>query len=370
MTETPAGTPPPEDEFAGIPSPRRRPSWLSLVVAVFAAYLIFHQRADVMYALSSSSPQSIEATPEGAPVFAAGGPSDLPVNRYVRVTGTPDFESGLSLDAKGAWKFRQMLRMLGTNGRLFVQRVNDPLPVELAERTSYAGRLVRLDALPFAASIRRYFSQHVTTTHFFDPRRVHERLAGGAVPLVVVDRAGQAVELAGNRIVILTIIKPDALTVEVPADRYPTADSARKAILATGARTSGDGIRITVAPPEAWRFSVTLPEGPTTKTISALADLAPEAHLLPVVDDVQVRAKDLTPGEGGLAFISADGARRGTALFDSLRGVRTTEQVAIPEDAYLVLEGEEPRHHYKAVVSSVFLLGFAVLSLLALWKKA
>ena len=62
-------------------------------------------------------------------------------NRYVRVTGTPDRESGLEIDTKGSWVFTQLFRVLGTGDHLFLHRPPSPLPAALAESDSFEGRL-------------------------------------------------------------------------------------------------------------------------------------------------------------------------------------------------------------------------------------
>ena len=58
-----------------------------------------------------------------------------------------------------------------------------------------------------------------------------------------------------------------------------------------------------------------------------------------------------------------------TILNTGLRGVRTTAAVAIPDRALLLIEGERPAQHYKAVVAAVFLAAFAFVNLLALYKN-
>ena len=133
------------DEFAGVAAPRTRHPALVAGVVLLAAYLIFHVRSDLTYALSSSSPRDVG---DARSLFAPGAPP-LPENRLVRVQGMPDRESALELDTKGSWKFSQFFRVLGTGNQLFIHRPEDPLPRSKAERDVFVGRLIPVSNLPF-----------------------------------------------------------------------------------------------------------------------------------------------------------------------------------------------------------------------------
>jgi hypothetical protein len=50
--------------------------------------------------------------------------------------------------------------------------------------------------------------------------------------------------------------------------------------------------------------------------------------------------------------------------------VRTLATVQIPDDAFLLREGERPRDHFKILIVAVFLLGFAAVNLLALRPRS
>jgi hypothetical protein len=50
--------------------------------------------------------------------------------------------------------------------------------------------------------------------------------------------------------------------------------------------------------------------------------------------------------------------------------VRTLATVQIPDDAFLLREGERPRDHFKILIVAIFLLGFAAVNLLALRARA
>jgi len=176
------------DEFAHVPSPRTRHPLLALAAAALAFFLVWHVRQELRYALSSAEPLDLgEARVTFSPRTTMTGLD----NRYVRVRGTPDRESGLEVDTKGSWTFSQFFRVLGTGDRLFVHRRESPLPPARAEDDVFEGRLVRFGELPFEDAVRAYFAAHVAASHFFaldDLRAALGAARGGA--LALRDRAG------------------------------------------------------------------------------------------------------------------------------------------------------------------------------------
>jgi hypothetical protein len=158
------------DEFAGIPSRRGRHPVLAVAAIALALFLGFKLRADLAYALSATTPLDLGDARD----LAGRSSAALPVNRYVRLAGRADRESAVILDTQGSWQFRQLFRLLGTGNRFFVRRAPDPLPVELAEKDTFTGLLIRLEDLSFAPAIRRHFVAHVSATHFFAPRALHQ----------------------------------------------------------------------------------------------------------------------------------------------------------------------------------------------------
>ena len=137
---------------------------ITLAGALLAFFLVFYGWRDLRYALSSGDPLEL-GTPRWSSI-ASKATAGLE-NRYVRVAGTPDRESALELDTKGSWVFSQLFRVLGTGDRLFVHRLQNPLPADRAEADVFEGRLIRIDELPYADAIRGYFAKHVVATHYF-----------------------------------------------------------------------------------------------------------------------------------------------------------------------------------------------------------
>jgi hypothetical protein len=349
----PPGVPrgPAPDEFAGIRArPTRHPVLAAITVAL-AAFLVFQIRDDVRYALSPARPRELG----DARGLARAAPSEVPVNRYVRLTGLPDRESGLILDAHGSWAFTQFFRLLGTDNKVFVRRAPDPLPVQLAESDVFTGRLLRFHHLSFDQSIRRHLARHVSATHFFDVAALEAAL--GRAPLTVTDRLGEAVTLAGEDELAIDTARRDEVTIEVPAARL---DAARAALRAQGGEersTSPAGDRVALL--------ARLPPARRDAALAALSDLDRRVRIGPARTTTRARVSALRVAPDGLAVSGSGPTGQQVLPRGEIQAVRTMAPVVIPDDAWLLVEGERPRDHLRDLIVAVFLAGFALINLLA-----
>ena len=349
------------DEFAHIPRSATRHPLIAVGGAVLALYLIFHLRHDLRYALSAGEPVDAGAARTS---FASGQGGALE-NRYIRVSGHPDRESALEIDTKGSWVFSQFFRVLGTGDRLFLHRRENPLPAARAEADVFEGRLVRFGELTFADSIRDYFAKHVTATHFFAPELFARAVEGraGAGALGVIDRNGDPVTLAADETIALEIARPERVQIGLPRSRFPTEDAAQAAIkarggeilasrgLVKGAAAAGPAsgpLSAAPAPPERWMFVVTFP---AERRQAALGEIG-----------------DLGAAPGGLSVRAAGEPERRLATAE-LAAVHTMAPVVIPDDAYLLVEGDRPREHASTILLALILAVFAAVNVVGLVRN-
>lgn len=333
-----------------------------MAVVVLSAFLIFHQRKDVVYALSSSSPRMLGA----AAGLVKTGAAEIPENRYVRITGTPDFESALILDTQGEWKFRTFFRVLETDRRLFVQRAAGPLPLDMVQNNSFAGRLVRLESVSFSDSIRKYFAQHVTSTRVFDANEFRRAMEDKRLPGTLLDTLGESVNVAGNELLSLDVRVPLHYHVDVPREFYDNLEMATKVLTRAGAVVQSEGKSvIREANLSGFAFDCTFPADRESQVFSAVADIAGRTRIIPVVQHVVAPLTQLRAVAGGLEFTKPGGSPVQLMAWENVKSMRTTSTLNIPQDAYLLFEGERPSSHYKSVVATAFLLAFGLVNLLA-----
>jgi hypothetical protein len=341
------GPPGPPDEFAGIPSrPSRHPVIAAAAIAL-AGYLVFQIRADVRYALSPATPIELGD--------ARALPANAPTNRLVRLSGHGDRESALILDTQGAWTFSQFFRLLGTEDRVFVQRAPDPLPLALADRDVFTGRLVPFRELSFQESIRRHFASQVSATNFFEPAALKAALAHPR-PLTLADRLGQTVTLGGDAELAVDTLVPGALRIELPADRWPDLARARSLVADQG------GVVLSAETTDNHRQAVVarFPQPRHEIALAALSDLDRRVRILPARTTTRVRIADLSASDAGLVTPKA------VLPYADVQSVRSVAPVRIPDGAWLLIEGDHPRDHIRSVLVAVLLVGFALVNLLAL----
>ncbi len=348
------------DEFANVPSSGRRHPIVAIAAAGLAMFLLYQLHGNLLYALSHTRARDL-----GDARGVAAMPLDkLPINRYVRITGMADRESGVIIDTAGSWHFSQFFRLLGTHSRIFVSRVADPLPVEQAERDVFVGRLLRFRDLSYQAAIRKYFANRITATHFFAPTSVRDRVAvTGGGPVVLADMLGDKVSLAPNDEIAIDVARPAQVEVDLPRAKYPTAAAARAAVEQQGAKVLDQAGRGGDA--KTLALVVTFPDGKRDQVMNAISNLDTRIRFLPVRVTHEVRVADLASDKDGLVLKSRAAAPQVLPL-DRILDVRTQAAVQIPDDALLLREGERPSDCYKDLVVAIFLLAFAAINLLAL----
>jgi hypothetical protein len=357
------GSAAPIDEFAGVPSPRRRHPVLAVAAALLAVFLLYQLHEDVFFALSHSEARDIG----DARSLAALPLGKAPLNEYVRLSGMADRESGVTIDTAGSWQFTQFFRLLGTRSRVFLRRVPDPIPVEQAERDVFVGRLVRFADLSFADAIRKHFANRVSATHFFAPAAVRERVAttaGG--PVALDDMMGEKVSLAPTDELSIDVARPADIVVELPLAKFADRAAAQDAIAQRGGKILEDAVKASDA--KSIAVVATFPAEKRDQAMQALSELDELVRFRPARATHTVTIAGLTAGQDSLRIQVAGQV---TDLpMSQIIAVRTLATVQIPDDALLLREGERPRDHFKILVVAVFLLGFAAVNLLALRARA
>jgi hypothetical protein len=371
------------DEFAHIKRRRSRHPLITLAGALLAFFLVFYGWRDLRYALSSSDPLELG---NAALVFNNAKATAGLENRYVRVAGTPDRESALELDTKGSWVFSQLFRVLGTGDRLFVHRLQNPLPADRAEADVFEGRLIRIDDLPYADAIRGYFAKHVTATHYFAADAALKALAARApgAPVSIVDRGGDKASLSADEALAIEVARPDEVQVGLPRARFATEDAARAAITSRGGEVTaakglvkappppgaGAGNLLATAPetPSRWTFVVRFPAARRQAALDELGDIDRLVEIRDAREIIAVHANELAVDNGTLVVHAAGAPERRVAAAD-IATVHTMAPVVIPDDAYLLVEGDRPREHMNSIFIALVLVVFGVFNIVALVRN-
>jgi hypothetical protein len=355
------GPAPAADEFAHIPDRSRRPPLLVVLTVAVAVFLIVRLRHDVSFALSPATPIELGE----ARTLAGTSLEQLPLNRYVRLQGLPERESAVILDPRGSWEFSQLFRLHGTRGRFFVRRSQDPLPVALAERDRFTGRLLHFSDLSFAGSIGQHFATRVTATHFFRPADLAAALARSTRPVVVRDVAGEPVTLNPSERLTFDVVRPGEYRLELPRARFPDRARAEAAVQAAGGRALE-----TRETEPSWIVRASIPDATRDKVLSALTDQDRAIQFRMARDAVEIALSDLRASAEGFDFGASAPALAGPVAPARIAAIRILTTVQVPPDAVLLIEGEAPRSQLKSVAILVILVVFGTVSLLALRRPA
>ncbi|HET6281428.1 MAG TPA: hypothetical protein VFH73_10685 [Polyangia bacterium] len=352
----------PDDEFANVPSARTRHPVIAVAAALLAFFIVYYKRGDLAYSLTAGEPRDLGQartlflTPERVAAFD---------NRTVRIAGVPDRENALELDTKGSWTFTQFFRVLGTGGRLFVHRLQNPLPAYRAEHDVFEGRLLKISDLSFHGAIRRYYATHVSATHFFAPEEFARVIAASPAGQLVVlrDVAGDEVRLSPADLVAIDVRRPDEVVVGLPRDKFHDEAAARIEIEKHGGAVTGPAEpAVANGPPaERYTFVARFPPERRQQALGALGDLDRRVEIRENRQSHKARLSDLTATADRLAIPGQPAIA--TA---SISAVKTLAAVQIPDDAYLLIEGELPRDHFHTVIASALLMLFGVVNLIGL----
>jgi hypothetical protein len=234
------------------------------------------------------------------------------------------------------------------------------LPLELAEHDVFTGRLVPFKDLSFQESIRRHFSANVSATHFFALDAL-EAAVGKGGPLTLTDRAGQKVTLAPEDQLTIDVAAPGELRIELPADRWPELNKARAAVAEQGGQVLSAESTLLRRQAVVARF----PDDRREAALAALSDLDRRVLIGPARTTHKVRAGELTTTADGLVA-RPRGAAEVALPRAQIAAVRSVAPVRIPEGAWLLLEGDQPREHLKSVLIAVALVVFGLVNLFAL----
>jgi len=196
---------------------------------------------------------------------------------------------------------------------------------------------------------------------------VKEKVAASAGgPLLMSDLLGEKVTVAPTDDLSVDVARPADVQVDLPRKKFRDLAAARAAVEAHGATVLEDATR--AGEDKSISLVITFPAEKRDQGMSAISDLDPLVRYRPVRTTYTVRAGDLSAGKEGL--LVKVGAETKELSLTQILAIRTVAAVQIPDDALILLEGDRPAEHYKTVVVAVFLLGFAVLNLLALRSRA
>ena len=197
---------------------------------------------------------------------------------------------------------------------------------------------------------------------------------------------GDTVALDERETIAVDVAQPDQVRIGLPRDRFVTEESARGALTSRGGevvRTLGavkakaaaaapesGPLSSTPEPPQRWTFIVKFPPAVAQAALDAIGNLAQDVEIRDARQTVEVKLEDVSPSgvPGGLVIRPGQGAPRTLAPAE-IAAVHTMAPVVIPDDAYLLVEGDRPREHAPTVVIALILVMFGAVNLVGLFRE-
>jgi len=113
---------------------------------------------------------------------------------------------------------------------------------------------------------------------------------------------------------------------------------------------------------------VTFPAERRQAALGELGDLDRLVEIRDARETLTARAGDIAAAPGGLALRPAGEPERRVATAE-LAAVHTLAPVVIPDDAYLLVEGDVPREHVSTVFLALILAVFAAVNVVGLVRN-
>jgi hypothetical protein len=339
MSDEPsAPSPGDEEDLASLaPTPRGKNPLVAAAVIALACVIGWHLRDDVRFAFSSRTPADLG----DARSLAARGAA-LEDNHYVTVSGQAERRYALYLEPKGVRARQTVFRVLGAPHGLFVVAAEDH--VNPTER--WSGRLRRFDAMPYAASLRKYYGTETEVTRYLALDALKAALSGGG-NAQLRDRMGEPLTVAADQNVVVDVAYPGELKVYLSKDKFPSLADAHHEL---------DRMGLTPSPGEETKdefaFVVPMPDARKNEIVGKLSEQ--ELAFQPREERFTIKR-----GELRLDGESLQIGARAKAPWAQVKAVGVPSPVDIGPEAFILVEGEAPSQFWWAPLILALLAAFA-----------
>jgi hypothetical protein len=321
---------------------------LCIAIIGFCLYLMFALWPDLRFRRGGDEPTKVASA---ASLVSADGPG---VDAFVAANLQPDRSFALRLPASTGAKTRRLVPIHGTGNRLWLMVGGEPWVEQPTYHDVYAGRLKRLDDLPFADSLRSR-ARDAVVPRWVEPKALREALEKGAgsvrdpfgdevgadaaTPVTVVERVREGARVVAN------------LREFLPDEGAWLADFAKAGVAVVGNKAIETTEKDLV-------FEVHDPEGVTgvTKKLRAIQNYSFAAE--PLIRRYESTWGALKPEPAGLR------AGETTVAWDNFDAAALASARPVPGDAMVLVANEKPATYW--YVWPVF-IGLGLFAALFIW---
>jgi len=341
--------------------PQRRHPLVAVAVLVVSLLLLYKMRADISYALLPDQPVPLGPV-DGSAVAKLAGQGD----KFVRIAGLPDHRNSVAYDPKGGRGRVQVFRVLGTASKLLVAR-KVTLTAEVSN--DFVGRLRPISEVWFAEALRSYFKQ-TQALRAIDLDKLKTTATGKlSLPLSTLDRSGQPLTVSKDQELLIDVLFDEDVRVLLSKEKFPSEQDARYEVERLGL-PHGPGIETR----DGFGYVLRLPpKGPERQKVlaqidslgiwlwhrietyripSALLSVTATGLELPGPDSLQQPVRYRAPLlETPPPAVQPTDNKLLTAIrepltvlsWNEVQAVQVSEPLTVPEDAFVLFDGETPK---------------------------
>jgi len=341
--------------------PQRRHPLVAVAVLVVSLLLLYKMRADISYALLPDQPVPLGPV-DGSAVAKLAGQGD----KFVRIAGLPDHRNSVAYDPKGGRGRVQVFRVLGTASKLLVAR-KVTLTAEVSN--DFVGRLRPISEVWFAEALRSYFKQ-TQALRAIDLDKLKTTATGKlSLPLSTLDRSGQPLTVSKDQELLIDVLFDEDVRVLLSKEKFPSEQDARYEVERLGL-PHGPGIETR----DGFGYVLRLPpKGPERQKVlaqidslgiwlwhrietyripSALLSVTATGLELPGPDSLQQPVRYRAPLlETPPPPVQPTDNKLLTAIrepltvlsWNEVQAVQVSEPLTVPEDAFVLFDGETPK---------------------------
>jgi hypothetical protein len=258
----------------------------------------------------------------------------------------PDYRNALVFEPKGDQYRRAFFRLLGTGNRLLVRA--DQTSTRHALGGPIVGRLRRFDELSYAEQVRGYFAERVKATRWLDRDAFRTALAAGRLAPELRDRAGEPIAMAATTPITVVVAEPNTVAVQLPKDKFAVEEDAAHELARLGAPA-----RFRRETKEGFVYSVDVSGQSRDAYLQKLEERGfrfqadREEVRAPLADFAVAAAPSLTVGGRPIPW-------------SAVESLQVEAPIAIPHDAWIIVENELPEDFRWTLVVDGLLAVFVV----------
>jgi len=324
---------------------------LSLSIIVFCVYIMIRLVADYSFSRHSDTPKKIAHVDD---IVASGkvGPEE-----FVALWAVPDQSFVAHLSGTGARYGHRLAPVLGSGSKLWLLTEATPWAEKPVYNEIQAGRLRRLDDLPFAGRLRSYVRKQPAAPRFVTDKAVEASLSDGRDS--VATPFGDEIAVSPDTPVTISETVLDRARIEAFRTSLPDEKTARTALVEAGVLTDADEPIATSK--EMFVYEVAAPEGLAAVRARLIAAKQFGARAEPVLRSHETTWANLHGNTDGLTI-----AGTGTMPWSHVSSIALIVPRTIPSNALVLLTNERPGAYWYILPLYVVLGVFVLLFLWAL----